>query len=148
MKAASPKSSSKHFSRSFPPHPCPVLNAELSLQVPVDLRKTLVSSILVTGGTAMLPGFIPRLHTELLRAIGSTPSRPRQGPTRSGRSPPPAYDHYAALRPLIPHIAILNNPAPSQPSASSASPRAAANAGKAPAFTPASMAWVGGSLAG
>ncbi|KAF8554417.1 actin-domain-containing protein [Imleria badia] len=118
---------------------------EALLKVPVDLRQTLVSSILVTGGTAMLPGFIPRLHTELLRAIGSAPSRPREGTTRSGRSLPPAYDRYAALRPLVPHIAILNNPAP-QPSSSS--PRATANAGKAPAFAPASMAWVGGSLAG
>ncbi|KAI9566808.1 actin family [Boletus coccyginus] len=119
---------------------------EALLKVPVDLRKTLVSSILVTGGTAMLPGFIPRLHAELLRAIGSTASRPRQGPTRSGRLLPPAYDRYAALRPLVPHIAILNNPAP-QPSSSS-SPRATANAGKAPAFAPVSMAWVGASLAG
>ena len=92
----------------------------------------------------MLPGFIPRLHTELLRAIGSPPSRAREGPTRSGKSLPAAYDRYAALRPLVPHIAILNNPAP-QPSSS---PRATANAGKAPAFAPASMAWVGGSLAG
>ncbi|KAF8135091.1 actin family [Boletus edulis] len=110
---------------------------EAILKVPVDLRKTLVSSILVTGGTAMLPGFIPRLHTELLRAIGSTMSRPRQGPTRSGRPLPPAYDRYAPLRPLVPHIAILNNPAP-QPSPSAAPP----------AFAPASIAWVGGSLAG
>ncbi|KAG8212985.1 actin family [Butyriboletus roseoflavus] len=116
---------------------------EALLKVPVDLRKTLVSSILVTGGTAMLPGFIPRLHAELLRVIASTASRPRHGPTRSGRPLPPAYDRYAPLRPLVPHIAILNNPAP-QPS----SPRATANAGKAPAFTPAPMAWVGGSLAG
>lgn len=92
----------------------------------------------------MLPGFIPRLQAELLRAIGSTASRPRQGPTRSGRSLPPAYDRYAALRPLVPHIAILNNPVP-QPSSS---PRVTANAGKAPAFSPASTAWVGGSLAG
>ncbi|KAH0833331.1 hypothetical protein J3R83DRAFT_12399 [Lanmaoa asiatica] len=120
---------------------------EALLKVPVDLRKTLVSSILVTGGTAMLPGFIPRLHAELLRAVASTASRPRQGPTRSGRPLPSAYDRYAALRPLVPHIAILNNPAP-QSSSSSSSPRATANTGKAPAFAPASMAWVGGSLAG
>ncbi|KIJ14470.1 hypothetical protein PAXINDRAFT_135114 [Paxillus involutus ATCC 200175] len=116
---------------------------EALLKVPVDLRKTLVSSILVTGGTAMLPGFIPRLHAELLRAIVPPTAPPRQ-PTRSGKPSPPAYDRYAALRPLVPHIAILNNPVP-QPSSSS---RANANAGKAPAFSPSSMAWVGGSLAG
>ncbi|KAF9223377.1 actin-like ATPase domain-containing protein [Gyrodon lividus] len=116
---------------------------EALLKVPVDLRKTLVSSILTTGGTAMLPGFIPRLHAELLRAIEPPTTLPRE-PARSGKPLPPAYDRYAALRPLVPHIAILNNPSP-QPSSSI---RANANAGKAPAFSPASMAWVGGSLAG
>ncbi|KAI9512350.1 actin-domain-containing protein [Russula earlei] len=79
------------------------------LKVPVDLRKILASSILVTG-------------------------RPR----------PPAYDRYAPLRPLVPHFAILNNPSPTPPSGA----RGGRNAGKAPAFTPATMAWVGGSLAG
>ncbi|KAF9238512.1 actin-domain-containing protein [Melanogaster broomeanus] len=116
---------------------------EALLKVPVDLRKTLVSSILVTGGTAMLPGFIPRLHAELLRAI-EPPATPPREPTRSRKPLPPTYDRYATLRPLLPHIAILNDPSP-QPSSSS---RATANAGKAPAFSPACMAWVGGSLAG
>ncbi|OAX37482.1 actin-like ATPase domain-containing protein [Rhizopogon vinicolor AM-OR11-026] len=109
------------------------------LKVPLDLRKILASSILITGGTAMLPGFIPRLHAELLRAtapLNNTPS------IRSR----PTYDRYAALRPLIPHFAILNNPAPVRLPSSSA--RANMNAGKAPAFTPSTMAWVGGSLAG
>ncbi|KAG9315355.1 actin-domain-containing protein [Chiua virens] len=73
--------------------------------------RQLVASIVVTGGTAMVPGFIPRLYAELLRAIG-LPARPRQGPTRSGRPLPPVYDRYATLRPLVPHIAVLNNPAP------------------------------------
>jgi len=44
----------------------------------------------------------------------------------------------------VPYISILNNPSP--PPATSS--RAAANAGKAPAFAPSLMAWVGGSLAG
>jgi actin-related protein 10 len=38
----------------------------------------------------------------------------------------------------------LNNPSPPPATTS----RAKANAGKAPAFSPATMAWVGGSLAG
>ncbi|KAH7884756.1 actin family [Phlebopus sp. FC_14] len=113
------------------------------LKVPVDLRKTLASSILVTGGTAMLPGFIPRLHAELVRAIDAPTTSPRQ-PSRPGRPVPPVYDRYAALRPLVAHFAILNNPSPQI----SSSTRANANAGKAPAFSPACMAWVGGSLAG
>ncbi|KAJ7592903.1 actin-domain-containing protein [Mycena floridula] len=113
------------------------------LKVPVDLRKTMAASILVTGGTAMLPGFISRLHTELLRAIGTPPSFSM--PVIPGKVRVPPYDRYAALRPLIPFFAVLNNPSPNQPDSSD---RARANAGKAPAFSPAIMAWVGGSLAG
>ncbi|GLB40286.1 putative actin family protein [Lyophyllum shimeji] len=113
------------------------------LKVPVDLRKTLSSSILVSGGTAMLPGFIPRLHAELIRAL-ATPPTPSRQPARPDRPPPPAFDRYAPLRPLLPYFAVLNNPSPPPPM----SDRARANAGKAPAFTPATLAWVGGSLAG
>lgn len=109
------------------------------LKVPVDLRRTLASCILVTGGTPMLPGFIPRLHKELHRALTPPASTRAQG-----RLAPPQYDRYAPLRPLLPHFAILNNPSPPSEVLSKAS----ANAGKAPAFAPASMAWVGASLAG
>ena len=108
----------------------------------MDLRKTLASSIVLTGGTAMLPGFIPRLHAELIKALASVLhfSRP---PTRPGRSPVPINDRYAPLQPLLPYFAILNNPSPGASQSSAAS-----GAGKAPAFSPASLAWVGGSLAG
>ncbi|KAI0271551.1 fungal-specific actin related protein [Gloeopeniophorella convolvens] len=114
------------------------------LKVPVDLRKTLASSILITGGTAMLPGFIPRLHAELLRAIATSPPSSVRPPMQPGRPRPPTYDRYAVLRPLVPHFAVLNNPTPSPPTTA----RGSANAGKAPAFSPATMAWVGASLAG
>jgi actin-related protein 10 len=102
----------------------------------------MASSILVVGGTAMLPGFIPRLHIELLRAI-HPPSQLRQQ-LRPGKLGPPVYDRYASLRTLIPYFAILNSPSPPP----SISDRAVASVGKAPAFSPATMAWVGGSLAG
>lgn len=91
----------------------------------------------------MFPGFIPRLHAELLRAIAPPSSSSRQ-PSRPNKHPPPQYDKYAALRPLTNYFAILNNPSPPAPT----SMRAGANAGKAPAFSPATMAWIGGSLAG
>ncbi|KZP23805.1 fungal-specific actin related protein [Athelia psychrophila] len=113
------------------------------IKIPVDLRKTLASSILVVGGTSMLPGFIPRLHAELLRALAPPSSPPRQA-IRPDKPVTPLYDRYACLRHLTPYFAILNNPAP--PPARSA--RADANAGKAPAFSPATLAWIGGSLAG
>jgi len=108
------------------------------LKIPVDLRKTLASSILVVGGTLMLPGFIPRLHAELLRAIAPPFPSTRQ-PSRPDKPIPPQYDRYACLRPLTNCIAILNNPT---------TDRAGANAGKAPAFSTSTLAWVGGSLAG
>ncbi|THH04523.1 hypothetical protein EW145_g5460 [Phellinidium pouzarii] len=111
------------------------------LRVPVDLRRTLASSILVVGGTAMLPGFIPRLQRELVHLLTRPLAQPHSA--RSDRSAPPAYDPYASIRPLASYIAILNNPSPS-PSA----PGIASSAGNAPAFTPATLPWVGGSLAG
>src|SRR5258708_16264351 len=83
----------------------------------------------------MLPGFIPRLHTELIRAIVTSPSTSARPPVKPGRLRPPAYDRYAALRPLVPHFAILNNPSPTQPSGA----RGGANARTPPAFTPAPL---------
>lgn len=114
------------------------------LKVPVDLRKALASTILVVGGTPMLPGFIPRLHAELVRAISTSPaSASSRPPSRRERPRPAPYDRYAPLCPLLPYFTILNNPSPPPPISSVSS-----NAGKAPAFTPATMSWVGGSLAG
>lgn len=91
----------------------------------------------------MLPGFIPRLHAEIVLAL-SPPSASSKYQRSLGKRVLPPYDKYGSLRPLLPHIAILNNPSPPPPT----SERADANAGKAPAFSPATLAWVGGSLAG
>jgi len=118
---------------------------ESLLKVPVDLRKTMASSILVVGGTSMLPGFIPRLHAELIRALAPPQTSVTQS-SRPNRTPVPSYDRYASLRALVPYFAILNNP--SARATASTSERAAANSGRAPAFMPSLMAWVGGSLAG
>ncbi|PCH42073.1 actin-domain-containing protein [Wolfiporia cocos MD-104 SS10] len=117
---------------------------ETLLKVPVDLRRTLASSILVVGGTPMLPGFIPRLHAELLRTVSKPPPSPSRLSIRPDRPTPMPYDRYAPLRPLAPYFAIMNNPSPPAP----ASVRGSESAGKAPAFTPAGLAWIGGSLAG
>ncbi|OCB90085.1 actin-like ATPase domain-containing protein [Sanghuangporus baumii] len=111
------------------------------LRVPVDLRRALAGSILVVGGTAMLPGFIPRLHNELVRLLTHEPTH--RSPSRSNRPSPPLYDPYSPLRPLAPYIAILNNPSPRQSDSNITT-----SAGKAPAFTPAMLPWIGGSLAG
>ena len=138
----------------------------------------------------MLPGFIPRLHAELLKLLStpnlslpsSVPAK-RSTPTPSGRSSPPdrmdfdntevitptatrfphvdlpslkkrpRYDPYTPIKSLAPHIAILNNPSRSQGKGEAGggpqmSASARKTAGKAPAFAPALLPWVGGSLAG
>ena len=65
----------------------------------MDLRKSLASAILVVGGTPMLPGFIPRLHAELLRTLTrQTSPAPTPGPR--GRARAQGYDRYAPLRSL------------------------------------------------
>lgn len=98
----------------------------------------------------MIPGFIPRLHAEIVRAL-ATPSSPQQQSfkNRKPRLRPQPYDRYAPLRQLLPYFVILNNPDPptEEKDARSVQKKPSA-AGKAPAFTPACMAWVGGSLAG
>ena len=99
----------------------------------------MASSILVTGGTAMLPGFMPRLYTEIIRTLSAYPV------SKQTTKPKPPYDKYSPLRPLLPYFAILNDPNPPELPTSD---RVKVNAGKAPAFVPALMAWVGGSLAG
>ncbi|KAG8932829.1 hypothetical protein FRC02_000513 [Tulasnella sp. 418] len=153
---------------------------DVLVKIPMDLRKELVSSIVVTGGTTMLPGFIPRLQAELVKALSThpppTPSRPNPmsrkrtrsfteedeedvrastptpAPKRPARATPsptktrPPYDPFLCIRSLAPHVAILNNPSPNHTSMTSGIARA--NAGKAPAFAPALIPWVGGSLAG
>ena len=115
----------------------------------MDLRKTMASAILVVGGTSMMPGFIPRLHAEIARTL-ATPSSPQLqfSKHRKPRLRPP-YDRYAPLRQLLPYFAIVNNPDPQKTEKGSESAqKKPSTAGKAPAFTPACMAWVGGSLAG
>ena len=88
----------------------------------------------------MLPGFIPRLQDELVLLLTRSLSQNQTTPRRDRRAP--SYDPYTPLRQLAPFIQILNNPSP--PSGPDGNPAG----GKAPAFTPATLPWVGGSLAG
>ncbi|KAM0788897.1 hypothetical protein ACM66B_002980 [Microbotryomycetes sp. NB124-2] len=125
--------------------------------LPIDLRKTMASNIVVTGGTAMLPGFIPRLSNALQTALAEAhPPSPPPSPTpdvdradslshaRITRrlSAFRARSRYAGLSPLKTFVAILNNPA------HSIEGRGNAKSGSAPAFAPALLPWIGGSLVG
>ncbi|KAJ6623966.1 actin-domain-containing protein [Mycena sp. CBHHK59/15] len=103
------------------------------LKVPVDLRKTLASSILVVGGTSMLPD----------SSRVAPPQRPPD--ILQDRIDPLHHRMILMLPPAAPSL-FRHPEQPESPPATSA--RAGANAGKAPAFSPATMAWVGGSLAG
>jgi actin-related protein 10 len=108
----------------------------------------MASAILVVGGTPMTPGFIPRLQSEIARALSPPLSpQPQYSKQRKGKLRPPPYDRYAPLRQLLPHFAILNNPDPPKEKDQGLMQKKS-SAGKAPAFTPACLAWVGGSLAG
>ncbi|KAJ3182476.1 Actin- protein 10 [Gaertneriomyces sp. JEL0708] len=47
--------------------------ADVLLKCPTDIRPTLVSSVLLIGGTSMLPGFASRLHNEILHTMEDPP---------------------------------------------------------------------------
>ncbi|ORY34879.1 actin-domain-containing protein [Naematelia encephala] len=123
-------------------------------KLPVDLRPTLISSLLITGGTASLPGLIPRLRVSLLRLLLPSPSLPETGhPINS-----PAWrraeraewrkrhtEPFRSLYGLSGRLAILNDPAPLDTGDIDGGGLAG---GRAPRWTPGLLSWVGGSLAG
>ncbi|GAA5936307.1 uncharacterized protein JCM15063_002775 [Sporobolomyces koalae] len=132
---------------------------ECVLSLPIDLRKPMIQNIVVTGGTASLPGFIPRLRQSLLTRLREShpPSPPSSPPSSATSAADPACrirrerlshrlhtlrhsPRYAPLVPLAKSLSILNNPSPTTD--------APASDGSAPAFHASLYAWVGGSLAG
>ncbi|GAA6023623.1 hypothetical protein JCM10207_005087 [Rhodosporidiobolus poonsookiae] len=62
---------------------------ECLLKLPTDLKKPLASSILLTGGTAMLPGFFTRFKSSLLSllALSHPPSPPPSPPLPAADDP-------------------------------------------------------------
>lgn len=118
----------------------------------------MASSLLVCGGTASLPGLIPRLRVAILQGLfpptasSSPPSKPIALPSEGSVSAADikesntywrsAQDEpYKAIYPLASKFSILNDPQPLDNEGTS-------GGGKAPCWTPALIAWVGGSLAG
>lgn len=108
--------------------------------LPIDTRTELASSILVAGGTASLPGFIPRLRNDIIRLLppGELEQQSNDVRAEAAEWRKRSKDKYAHLHGLGSKIAIINDPAPG-PNKSS---------GSAPRWTPALVPWVGGSLAG
>ena len=107
----------------------------------------------------MLPGFFRRLRTELLSTLAAshpTPPSPPVSPTKRDRSARHhqlasrlsvlrATPHFAPLTALARSLAITNDP--SHASGLPANPLHP-KSGTAPAFSPALLPWIGGSLAG
>ncbi|ADV22349.1 hypothetical protein I305_02804 [Cryptococcus gattii E566] len=134
-----------------------IVNALLNtiLKLPVDLRPSLISSILITGGSASLPGFIPRLRVSLLRSLlappqpfDDTPVPPSPLNTPASRKEQASLwkrrtqEPYRELYGLVDKVGILNDPAPVDGEVDGG------NGGNAPRWVPGLMTWVGGSLAG
>ncbi|WVR08245.1 hypothetical protein IAU60_005292 [Kwoniella sp. DSM 27419] len=121
------------------------------LKLPMDLRQTMISSLLITGGTPSLPGFIPRLKVSLLRLLLPPPTtspEPRSPlNTAASRAEETAQwkkrheQPYSELYGLSGRLAIINDPATLDGDGTS-------QGGKGPRWTPSLMSWVGGSLAG
>jgi actin-related protein 10 len=106
----------------------------LHVQLPLDLRRTMASSILLVGGASMLPGFAARLEQELVRTLQSKHQIAPISPRKLRRT------HKTRFHPisnLHADVAVLNNPTPGQ------HPRS----GSASAFSPHLLPWIGASLA-
>ncbi|SCV70609.1 BQ2448_3371 [Microbotryum intermedium] len=143
---------------------------EALLRLPIDLRRLLAASILCTGGTAMLPGFIPRLRDEIDKVLRHSQTIPLMSkPTTSVKdaSTRQAYrarlnslrttPRYASLTPLRNHISILNDPSitlmrkenEDDDDDDDSEPRVLGpRSGSAPAWSASLLNWIGGSLAG
>ena len=61
----------------------PTAICETLLRCPCDTRKELAQSIMICGGTAMLPGFTTRLASELLRNVETDEYKPLKGTSRN-----------------------------------------------------------------
>jgi hypothetical protein len=98
----------------------------------------MISTILVVGGTAFLPGFIPRLRDTIIDAL--LPKTSIQGACDTlslVQWKKRNLEPYRELYGLHNKLAIINDPKPID-----------GRSGSAPRWTPGLMSWVGGSLAG
>lgn len=121
-------------------------------KLPIDLRRVMCENLLVSGGTAMLPGFAHRFRTQLAaaidaaeqpggalsvdrnaRRIGST-TQISQG-TQRGRA-------------LSGSVAVLNDPWPETAHAAASKEAGQGQGGTAPAFAANLLPYMGASLAG
>lgn len=153
----------------------PTMVLSTLLGLPIDVRRDLASSILITGGSAALPGFANRLKEECLAVLSQCARSAEQEintklrdialnttrvdvdvrPSRGDRSRRRTKQQvmYAPLAPLRSSIAVLNDHHP--PLSSDGEPLSGDGTGQksqrmasAPSIPPALYAWFGASLLG
>lgn len=119
-------------------------------RLPLDLRRPMCSSILVTGGPVSLPGFAHRMRREVQMKLDRIPitfaeTRPvyvGSAEVAKGRK---RGHKYAALKHLRDKVAVLND---HYPDLDPSTGRPIAGGGSTPCIPPLLHAWFGGSLAG
>lgn len=106
--------------------------------LPLDLRRPMCENVLVTGGSAMLPGFANRVRTQLTSAVKQ--AELPGGPLSVSSLIPQSHHETSSLgqAPLHQAICVLNDPWPD----------AKAGSGSAPAFAASLLSWIGASLTG
>lgn len=117
---------------------------ECLANLPIDLRKPLVANLVIAGGGAMIPGFIPRLKTELIQHLERSQPNPMslEDSNASKHSKlKRGLPKYHSISSLSSSIHILNDPHLSTriPTLSLTRPAS---------FQPHLLPWIGGSLAG
>ncbi len=120
-------------------------------KLPIDLRRIMCENILVSGGTAMLPGFANRFRTQLAKAVeeaersGGRLSIDRHVRRLKVNAKSEETDKVEGTS-LHGSVAVLNDPWPESSSSTSGGKKS--EGGSAPAFAANLLPWMGASLAG
>lgn len=119
-------------------------------KLPIDLRRVMCENVLVSGGTAMLPGFPNRFRTQLVEAMEKAEGRGGMLSidrhlyhSRSGRDRKDTSEEGSKLHRSI---AVSNDPWPEHDLAGK--DKSGGHGGTAPAFAANLLPWMGASLAG
>lgn len=121
-------------------------------KLPIDLRRVMCESILVSGGTAMLPGFANRFRMQLAAAVekaeqpgGKLSIHSHAYGTKASKEE--KEDKEQGSR-LYRSIAVLNDPWPDLSQSQASKGKGGGEGGSAPAFAANLLPWMGSSLAG
>jgi actin-related protein 10 len=140
----------------------PEVILESLLKLPIDLRRPIIRNLVVSGGSAMLPGFLSRLKSELILTLEefqvppsvSSSDELSSSPTKKSKKQHQVRQwlqhrrKYSPLYPLSGELKILNHfEDAADPPANMDAPARSSSA-RPPQFQMNLLAWIGGSLAG